>query len=37
MGSTLTIRVSDFEDRVEFYSVALVDIIEVFVIGMTNE
>ena len=37
MGSALTIRVGDFEDRVVFQPVALVYSIEVFVVRITSE
>ena len=37
MGSAITIMVRDFEDRVVFDTVALVDRIEVFVVRMTSE
>ena len=37
MGSVFTISISDFEYRVVFEPVVLVDIIEVFVVRMTSE
>ena len=37
MGSAITIIVRDFEDRVVFDTVALVDRIEAFVVRMTSE